>query len=157
MAWLAWRRFGGIVFSEKAEEHLCPRRSEVGPQFRLPDHDTWDRRDGAKGPRTCSYCGSLHPEDFFILWIDDGEIGPTDKNYKAYLRHPISQTGQFKFYFMHLDEAQRHRWIDTYNEIPETNRAHDDSAGTYEPGPGPRVGFPGYFYQRPFFCAPGRP
>lgn len=36
--------------------------------------------------RTCSYCGSMHPDDLMV-GVRDGTfvVGPTDKNYKAYV------------------------------------------------------------------------
>lgn len=113
-----------------SEEFKCPRRD---PAFdavsKLPQFDTWDDREGA---RCCSYCGSLHPDDF-IARIEAGEqVAPTDKNYKAY----IGDRGRHKFYFMHLSDEQRSKFIQLYNDKTM------------------KIGIPGYFYVDPYFCQP---
>lgn len=59
-----------------------------------------------------------------------GEVGPTDKNYKAYVTHP---EGHDKFYYEELSLAQRREFVDIYND-KQMN-----------------VGYPGYFYNLPFF------
>lgn len=62
------------------------------------------------GSRTCSYCGSLHPEDFTdIMWRysqrEEGyDFGMTDKGYKDYGNRPgVQNAGQggIKFYGNH--------------------------------------------------------
>lgn len=63
------------------DQHLCPRRGEA-PSHRT-EHDTW--RVDAEGIRTCSYCGSLHEEDFMTAALEQCELGPTDKSYKVYV------------------------------------------------------------------------
>lgn len=97
--------------------HTCPRRAEDGmDRDDLPlKHagsmiDTWDvrRKDG---PRQCSYCGSVSPEQFIEYLKDGGELGVTDKNYKAYL----GDAGTGKFYYQHLSVEQRHEFIDLLN------------------------------------------
>lgn len=113
----------------------CPRAIENGggpnSPFQPPFNGeaTW-REDG-----TCSYCGSLKPELFFEQVEKGAEIGPTDKSYKAYVRlvdHTVPGAG--KFYFQHLDEDQRTRFIELVNERKMT------------------IGYPGHFYVLPFFC-----
>lgn len=42
-------------------------------------------------PRTCSYCGGLHPEDAIRLIEAGWEIDPTTKDYKRYLLPPGSE------------------------------------------------------------------
>src|SRR3990172_1489434 len=95
-------------------EFLCPRRIE-GP-FNFPGPDFWDRSrwslisivhdwlrdkldphffggtrwdDRYPKPRTCSYCGSAHPDDVVILlsmgWLPEKATG---KNYKVYIHAP---------------------------------------------------------------------
>lgn len=101
----------------------CDRRHEgMGIPPGEPT-DTW-REDG-----TCSYCGSVSPSLFFERVLAGDEVGPTDKNYKAY----IGERG--KFYFQHLSEEEKNRFIELYN-----NKTM-------------KLGFPGHFYSRPFFCA----
>ena len=41
--------------------------------FNLPKEDKW------RGDGTCSYCGSISPEQLFKAIADGAEIGPTDK------------------------------------------------------------------------------
>lgn len=131
-----------------AEQQTCPRRmAEYGPWGREPDLDTWiaDR----VGP-SCSFCGSLHQDRFMELIREGWIVGPTDKNYKAYLSRPFTDEEKAgrpsdaiaegeqvaKFYYLHLSDAQRDEFIELYN------------AG------GMKVGYPGGFYQPPFFAQP---
>lgn len=137
-----------------ADQHLCPRRAEnpMGAAARLPDHDTWTKR---AGQRTCSYCGSMHPDDFLDQWEAGGTVGPTDKDYKAYFD---ADGVHSKFYFQHLDEEQRHRFIDLYNSVADANRIRETRQPEVEivvNVPGPKVGFPGHFYRLPFFVKVG--
>lgn len=128
-----------------AQLHTCPRRmNEIGPWQRQPDLDTWTTGHGVVGIQgdqlSCSFCGSLHP-DAFMRWLrDGGTIDSTGKNYKAYIDCPypnehygettdeiitvdgggsyrsISVYGRTaKFYFQHLDDAQRREFVDLYN------------------------------------------
>ncbi len=39
-------------------------------------------------PRTCSYCGGIHPEDAIRLVSEGWEVEPTTKGYKRYLGPP---------------------------------------------------------------------
>lgn len=133
---------------------VCGRRGEGGIASRLaPSHDEW-RADG-----TCSYCGSMSPDELFRVIDAGGELGPTDKNYKVYVRgeglkqsyrdcpkdavctgpgdctHWVTRSvPESKFYFQHLDKAQRTRFIDLLNAKKLV------------------IGYPGHFYRLPFFC-----
>lgn len=70
----------------------CPRRMvEVGPWERSEGLDSWVSRDGYQ---VCSFCGCLHPDKFFDLVESGAEVGPTDKNYKAYIQAPNPKAGQ---------------------------------------------------------------
>lgn len=125
----------------------CPRRVENGmvdPNSPFvgagADLDEWRVREDPEHPGlintgmpACSYCGSLSPE-FFLERVEEGwEVGPTDKNYKAYLKNPSSGP-EGKFYFMHLDEEQKRTFIELYNEKKMA------------------IGYPGHFYKKPYFC-----
>jgi hypothetical protein len=84
----------------------CPRRlSDLGPWERDENLDTWDIREqmheGLRA-RHCSFCGSLHPDDFMALVKDGWIVGPTDKSYKAYLGKPRTdeEIAQRKIDFM---------------------------------------------------------
>ena len=55
------------------------------------------------------YCGSLSPDQLFQA-IEDGCIGPTDKNYKVF-EGGGSDAGAGKFYFQHLSETEQRKFI----------------------------------------------
>ncbi len=85
----------------------CPRRNETG--FGASVEDCWRDDD------TCSYCGSYSPSKLMEhLEAGTVELEGTDKNYKAYLH--VEGRAHTKFYFMHLDEPQKRRFVDLYNE-----------------------------------------
>lgn len=112
----------------EAKLEMCPRRKEIDASvFKVPaGPDTWSEK------QTCSYCGSLHPDEFMKRIEAGDEVGPTDKNYKAYL-------GDHKFYFQHLSEDQKTRFVELLNQ-----RAI-------------KIGYPRHFYVLPFFVALGEP
>jgi hypothetical protein len=85
------------------------------------DLDSW-RPDG-----TCSYCGSISPDELFTSIEANEKIVPTDKSYKIYVG------SERKFYFTHLSEKEMQRFIDLFNSKKMN------------------IGVPGYFYQMPFF------
>lgn len=61
----------------------CPRQLHEAVMRAQIEHQSHWKED-----RTCSYCGSMMPEDVFKA-IDEGcKIGPTDKNYKIYIDLP---------------------------------------------------------------------
>ena len=101
--------------------HTCPRRTEDGTDnpntpWAFPtgtNLDTYDVREEGGLPK-CSYCGSVEPNAFLDRLEAGDELGPTDKNYKAYLEHSV---GFNKFYYQHLDQPeQRARFIALLNE-----------------------------------------
>lgn len=104
---------------------LCPRRGELPGTFKFNDHDDEWRSDG-----TCSFCGSLNPENVLASIKAGVAVIPTDKSYKMYL------DGYKKAYFQHFSKEQQIEFIGLYN------------AKTM------KLGEPGYFYQRPYFMAP---
>lgn len=120
-----------------SDNHTCPRRAEDGTDttdspftFAGPNRDTWDVREPG-GLRKCSYCGSVHPDDFIARLKAGDELGPTDKNYKAYLEYSV---GFNKFYYQHLSPEQRTEFIAMLN--------------THEVI---KLGLPGYFTVLPYF------
>lgn len=73
----------------------CPRRmTDLGGWARTEGLDAWTTGHGLIGQDavglSCSFCGSLHPDRFMELVREGWEVGPTDKNYKAYLRQPLT-------------------------------------------------------------------
>lgn len=111
----------------------------------------------------CTYCGSLNPDEFMArLEAGNVKIVPTDKDYKVYVQNyggdeftqttrtdsnpwagygnpihnwQISVISQKKFYFQHLSQEQRQRFVELLNEK--------------------KIVFaePGRFYVKPFFIA----
>lgn len=76
-------------------KHTCPRRmSEMGP---------WEREEGLDRYKSgkCTFCGSMHPDDFMLAVKEHKEVGPTDKAYKFYVDDHAG-----KFYTQHLSEEQ---------------------------------------------------
>lgn len=71
------------------------------------------------------------PADPAVLQADGYGRSP---NYRWMLRKPRGLTRQGKFYFQHLDDAGKRRFI----ELVNTGRM--------------KLGYPGHFYQMPFFC-----
>lgn len=167
----------------------CPRRmQEYGPWPHDEGQDSWTTGHGVVGQDavglSCSFCGSLHPDRFMELVREGWIVGPTDKNYKAYLSRPLTDeekadrkarwlngftaeeiqaaaadrgetpehhratleaayesqvaplgggSNEAKFYFQHLSEDQCREFVDLVNSGGMT------------------VGYPGRFYQLPFF------
>lgn len=109
------------------ETFLCQRRPPEPHPFKLPDHDTWDV--SPNGDRTCSYCGSVHPDDFFACLEEaakegtDVRIEPSDKGYKFYVTRPDvmnAMEGGIKFYTWHIPSKE---WADKANALfPEALR-----------------------------------
>ena len=112
----------------------CPRRGESwrsAPENTLLDYWRDNAHNTQDGKHSCSYCGSIHPDEFMQAVADGVEIGPTDKSYKAYMSGP--GFSHAKFYFQHLSVEQKQRFVEIYNEGKM------------------KVGFPGHFYSLPFF------
>lgn len=112
-------------------DKVCPLSHEVGRYPSLPEEDYYRERPG--NGLCCSFCGSLNPTEFMELIKDGAEVGPTDKNYKVYVRHPSLSFG--KFYFQHLSKEQKLEFIDLLNAKSL------------------KIGMPGHFYVKPFFIA----
>lgn len=84
------------------EQLMCPRRAGCVPHSAFPDHDEWETNRWTRHPehdkwpevlgeypRSCSFCGSVHPEDAIDLIKNRGwEIEPSTKSYKWYINPP---------------------------------------------------------------------
>lgn len=112
------------VADELPEPMTCGRRVAMGLGANMADRftkagDNLDRwwKFKANGQRTCSFCGSLHPDDFFALVKASAEapedatyrtvigIEPSDKPYKIYVHQPgvrNADEGGIKMYTHHL-------------------------------------------------------
>ncbi len=84
--------------------HRCPERGAGGGA-----PDSWNFMPD--GNRTCSYCGSIHPEDMVRLVskcihsnAEEVRIEPSDKKYKTYVWQKgivNASQGGIKFYMWH--------------------------------------------------------
>ena len=81
----------------------CPRRLESPNPEAYGGLGSDEFRKGGMGRQktSCSYCGSMDPEDFMEGVRSGAEIGPTDKSYKFYFGNHDG-----KFYTQHLSEEQ---------------------------------------------------
>lgn len=141
----------------------CPRRNEGfnSSVFKLPLEDTWGNDN------TCSFCGSLNPDDFLArIRAGDVEIEPTDKNYKAYLRNAggalFKQT--YRDCYNQQEEGERPcqgpltctHWVTRdigttkfyYPHLSEDQMK--EFVELYNSGR-MKIGYPGYFYVLPYF------
>lgn len=103
------------------ETHVCGRRTGSPIEAKFPPPDTW--RVEPNGDRTCSFCGSLHHEDWerlanACLDPESGiEFDVTDKYYKFYVRQPgikNAAEGGIKFYIHHTPSNE---WAARMNAI----------------------------------------
>ena len=108
----------------------CPRRYE---NYAVVEEmlDGWYFRDNLLW---CNYCGSLQPNMLLSLMLSGCELGPTDKNYKVYIKN-VDGGYIGKFYFQHFTLEDRMRFIEIYNTKPRNFT----------------IGYPGHFYVLPFF------
>lgn len=105
----------------QAGRQRCGRRDDVfvrqANRNQLPD--TWDWMPD--GNRTCSFCGSIHPDDLMAickkaLTDERYSVEGTTKSYKVYLRQPgvrNASEGAIKFYMHHApkDPAEGDRLL----------------------------------------------
>lgn len=83
--WMAAQKGGGTFYFDP--------ETQVGS---TPLRDEWVSRNHYgvdAGLPTCSYCGSLCPQDFIQALRDGREIHGTDKRYKAYVMLPNPNAG----------------------------------------------------------------
>lgn len=119
---------------EKGTEfHTCPRGAEnFGPLADRAKESTWDK---VGEERVCSYCGSLHPDDFekiVDLCIESNgekaEVEWTSKGYKIYARRKDTVNagqGGIKFYTQHIGVMEEPHKTEYINRVePKINHAH---------------------------------
>jgi len=90
----------------ESEKHTCLRRtSQIGPWDRSENLDTWEKRGK---DRVCSFCGSMHPDEFLKFCKDVDGINryvlQSDRKNKFYIRRPeVNNAGEgaIKFYLHH--------------------------------------------------------
>jgi hypothetical protein len=64
---------------------------------------------GGEQPRTCSFCGGIHPDDAIALVRAGWRIDATDKGYKRYMHPPAGQrepSPPVKLYVQHFTSDQ---------------------------------------------------
>lgn len=123
------------VTDELPEPMTCPRRvQDMGPWKYEKGLDRW-RKHKSNGNRICSFCGSLHFEDFAALVKVCGdapitapfgsvpEIELSDKPYKVYVHQPgirNAMEGGIKFYMHHVPRDEKDKILVT----PEQNEEY---------------------------------
>lgn len=124
-----WKLCGHMSADHPGVGFQCGRRGDE-PGGKL---DFWQKRDGHKA---CSYCGSISPEELFAAIAAGCKVTPTDKSYKIYCDVPLDAggTAHAKFYFQHLDQAGKDRFLELYNTKAMA------------------LAIPGYFYVTPYFA-----
>lgn len=136
------------------EPMTCGRRHDQYPGG-IPVHglraseegqDRWQKHK-SNGDRVCSFCGSLHPEDFFRLVHESAtapedaernevvEIEPSDKRYKCYVHQPgirNAMEGGGKFYFQHIPRDENGKMLVTEEQEKEYAEAVRRSHARFE-------------------------
>ena len=113
----------------------CRRRMDsAGPWEQEENLDHWDRFK-FNGDRVCSFCGSLHPDDF-LKYVQESakddssvQIEPSDKRYKIYVSRPSvrnAHEGGIKFYTWHLVAALTEVQQDAYRTALRNSRDRFD-------------------------------
>lgn len=80
----------------------------------LPGEDRWGTRDSDKWPegfpkpRSCSFCGSVHPDDLIVLLEMDWEYEPSTKGYKSYWNPPGTQA-RYKEVLAEIKRRELHK------------------------------------------------
>lgn len=134
--------FGSLV-DELPELMTCGRRFDTYPGGIPAHHDRGQELDRwqkfkSNGDRVCSYCGSLHPDDFFAAvkaaadapegsgYREVVAIEPSDKIYKIYVSKPgvrNAMEGGIKFYTQHLPRDEQGKLLITEEQENEYRRA----------------------------------
>lgn len=172
-----WALKAHVEENHKDLKFECPRQAE---SFKDGTKEAIWSKEG--GYLSCSWCGSIHPDVLFDAIEKGFEVEPTDKNYKLYVLLPNPEEGKLvemgsrsgptvdprtgewgidnptddeiisgrydrpimgvaeatkraKFYFQHFDVDEKKRFVELLNQKKM------------------KVGFPGHFYQLPFFIS----
>lgn len=73
--------------------------------------------EGFDPPRTCSFCGSVHPEDAITLLQAGWEVECTGKSYKRYLQPPGYRTA-IDTTRQQIRERGQYRWAGPRSPVP---------------------------------------
>ncbi len=123
-----------MLFPEKPTCHV------VDPVFKIGSDVSWrEPRDG-ETYRTCSYCGSIHPEDLIKVLSDVGRLGGSDWKYswphKFYVYLPDGKMA--KWYNEHImddgfDDEARSTLLSILENSGITFKIHDGKLGYSAP------------------------
>lgn len=86
--WSDWFRDQKSRFLDRLDrlEQRTGRRLLPRNRTRFYGGTKWP--SGEPKPRTCSYCGGVHPDDAILLLARGWDVEATDKSYKRYLHPP---------------------------------------------------------------------
>ena len=106
-------------YIDSIERQLCPDHASQPLMFKGSiinkdsKPDRWDKDE--HGIRSCSFCGSIHPDDLIELFKKNGFgiIERSDKSYKWYIH---IKEGRYKYYRSH---DSQHDFVNKYNAILE--------------------------------------
>jgi len=131
--------------SSEITHMTCRSRMEQrGPWEYREGLDTWEY--SPNGDRICSFCGSLHPDDFMELVRQAAEGGaeevveiePSDKSYKIYVgRQSVrnASVGGIKFYTWHLPSPISDENKALFQQaVDNTRKRFEDMMGRNYPG-----------------------
>lgn len=141
------------------------------------DKDTWAAHHGlVNQERGCSYCGSMHPDEFMQAVRDGYTVGPTDKSYKAYLSETptdeqmAERKAQAVERYVRMGSSQDSalRMVESDLSIKAgrdvgkfyfqhlSDEQRSEFIELYN-NKTMKVGYPGHFYRRPFFAVAATP
>lgn len=128
---IMWRHASIIVAQRRRGKFICPEHEQQRSPLRdlAPNGDAWLKH--TNGDRVCSYCGSLHPDDFVeIIRLKaegkGGHLGRSDKGYKWYAnRAGVSNAGDggIKFYTWHSPGGDFAERVNAQLDAIHRNRA----------------------------------
>ena len=117
-----------------AHTFRCGSRDHTPSYPGMPEHDHW--RSMPDGTRTCSFCGSLHEDDFidilrhYVAGDQGYSFSTTTKGYKWYAHRPSvknASDGGIKFYNWHVDRSDEGALIERSYIVSEAmNRLSEE-------------------------------
>lgn len=104
----------------------CASRDQTPVRPGMPESDHW--RVMPDGTRTCSFCGSLHEDDFidilqhYVAGDEGYSFSTTSKGYKWYAQRPNvrnASEGGIKFYNWHVDRSDEGALLERSHIVSE--------------------------------------